>query len=88
MGKRRPHAERLDTMFAAMREDQQRKRDAAKAAATAAREARETGAVKAAAGGIVGFTWGKPLSPRTRAQVRRALASHRRKQRGPAAPAR
>lgn len=56
------------------REQQARERADAKAA-IAARASVDTAAA------ITGFTWGRPLAPRTRDQVKRACAWHKRKKR-------
>jgi len=69
-------------MCAAMRAEQDRKREAARAWAIGARQAREAGAIverpksgSEAAPQIIGYTWGKPLPPRSQAQIKRARAN-------------
>lgn len=54
-------------------------REAAEAKAALDRDAATAQATGEASVVVVGFTWGKPLPPRTRGQVKRACAWHRRR---------
>jgi hypothetical protein len=67
-------AERIEQACAEMREKQRLLRDGGRAAAVASRP-KQTGTPLAP---FVGFTWGRPIQRRTKAQVRRAQAAHRR----------